>query len=437
MSSIRGNQIVMTMPGETVREGTPAGFRRLARPLFEFIELETAGALTLIIAAAVALGWANSPWSDIYQRVWAIELTLPLPGFTLHGSLADGINNGLMAVFFLLVGLEIKRELLAGRLSSIRKATLPAAAALGGMAFPALIYAAFNAAKGDAARGWGVPMATDIAFSLGVLGLLGAQRVPVALKVFLTALAIIDDLGSVLVIALFYRAHLLWPALAVAAVTFALLLALNRLRVRRLAPYGALGLVLWLAVLKSGVHSTVAGVLLALAVPMRGKVARPPGSLPRPENESAGGQTQTPLHRLERGLHPWVSFLILPLFALANAGLATHRPDFPAELAGPVSLGTIAGLFLGKPAGILGACWLATRLGLAELPASVNWRQLQALACLGGIGFTMSLFISDLAFPGHPELGEQAKAGIMAGSLASALTGLGLCWLAARRAGRS
>ena len=433
MSSIRGKQIVMATTGETVREETPAGSRRLAWPLFEFIELETAGALTLIVAAAVALAWANSPWSDLYRRVWGIELTLSLAGFALHGSLADGINDGLMAVFFLLVGLEIKRELFVGRLSNLRKAALPAAAALGGMIVPALVYAAFNARDGNAARGWGVPMATDIAFSLGVLGLLGAHRVRVALKIFLTALAIIDDLGSVLIIALFYRAHLSWPALAVAAATFALLLALNRLGVRRLAPYGAIGLVLWLAVLKSGVHATVAGVLLALAVPLRGKV-RSPGTLPRPER--ACRQTETPLHRLEHSLHPWVSFLILPLFALANAGLTTHGPDFLVQLASPVSLGTIAGLFLGKPAGIFGACWLATRLGLAEPPAGVNWRELHAVACLGGIGFTMSLFISDLAFPGHPQLGEQAKAGITAGSLASAITGLGLCWLAARHTGR-
>ena len=432
MSSIRGKQIVMATTGETVREGTPAGSRRLAWPLFEFIELETAGALTLIVGAAVALAWANSPWSDLYRRVWGIELTLSLAGLALHGSLADGINDGLMAVFFLLVGLEIKRELFVGRLSNFRKAALPAAAALGGMIVPALVYAAFNARDGNAARGWGVPMATDIAFSLGVLGLLGAYRVPVALKIFLTALAIIDDLGSVLIIALFYRAHLWWPALAVAAAAFALLLALNRLGVRRLAPYGVIGLVLWLAVLKSGVHSTVSGVLLAVAVPQRGEVV-PSGTLPYPESACA----QTPLHRLERGLHPWVSFFVLPLFALANAGLTTHGPNFLVQLASPVSLGTIAGLFLGKPAGIFGACWLATRLGLAEPLAGVNRRELHAVACLGGIGFTMSLFISDLAFPGHPELGEQAKAGIIAGSLASAITGLGLCWLAARRTGRS
>jgi Na+:H+ antiporter, NhaA family len=418
---------------EMVHDGAPAGSRRFARPLFEFIELESAGALILVVAAAVALAWANSPWSDIYHRVWATELALRFGEFSLQGSLAHGINDGLMAVFFLLVGLEIKRELLVGRLSSVRKAALPAAAALGGMAVPAFVYAAFNATDGDAARGWGVPMATDIAFSLGVLGLLGAHRVPVALKVFLTALAIIDDLGSILVIAIFYRAHLSWPALAVAASSFALLLVLNRLGVRRLAPYGAIGLVLWLAVLKSGVHSTVASVLLALAIPLRGKAL--PATLPHPE--SAAGRIQTPLHCLEHSLHPWVSFFILPLFALANAGLTIHGPSFLPQLASPVSLGTITGLFLGKPAGILGACWIATRLGLAERPTGVNWRQLQAVACLGGIGFTMSLFISDLAFPGHPGLEEQAKAGIMAGSLASAITGLGVCWLAARHTGRS
>jgi Na+:H+ antiporter, NhaA family len=389
--------------------------------------------LMLVVAAAVALAWANSPWSDVYHRVWGTELTLRFGEFSLQGSLAHGINDGLMAVFFLLVGLEIKRELLTGRLSSIRKAALPAAAALGGMAVPALVYAAFNATDGHAARGWGVPMATDIAFSLGVLALLGARRVAVVLKVFLTALAIIDDLGSILIIAIFYRAHLSWPALAVAAATFALLLALNRLGVRCLAPYGVIGLVLWLAVLKSGIHATVAGVLLALTVPLRGPVS--PDLLPRPEG--AYKRTQTPLHRLEHSLHPWVSFFILPLFALANAGLAIHGPSFLPQLASPVSLGTITGLFLGKPAGILGACWLATRLGLAERPTGVNWRQLQAVACLGGIGFTMSLFISDLGFPGYPELEEQAKAGIMAGSLASAITGLGLCWLAARRTRRS
>lgn len=420
----------MATNGKTVQDVVPARFRRFAWPLFKFIERESASALILVGAAAVALTWANSPWSDAYHQVWEAEFTLRLAGFALHGSLGDGINDGLMAIFFLLVGLEIKRELLAGRLSSIRRAALPAAGALGGMIVPALVYTAFNATNGNTtARGWGVPMATDIAFSLGVIALLGARGTPVALKVFLTALAIIDDLGAVLVIAIFYRAHLAWAALAVAAGTFASLLALNRLGVRRLAPYGAVGVVLWLAVLKSGVHPTVAGVLLALAVPLRGRA--PSARLPR--QGSACDRTQSPLHRLERGLHPGVSFLILPLFALANAGLTVHGPSLLVQLATPISLGIIAGLFLGKPAGILGACWLAARLGLAERPAGVNWRHLQAVACLGGIGFTMSLFISDLAFPGHPELREQAKAGIMAGSLASAITGLGLCRLAARR----
>jgi len=433
VSSIQGKQIVVTT-NETLRVGAPAGFRRLVWPLFEFIELESAGALTLVVAATMALAWANSPWSDVYQRVWGTTLSLHLGGFALHGSLAHAINDGLMAVFFLLVGLEIKRELVEGRLSGIRKAVLPAAAALGGMVVPALVYAVFSAGAGssNAGRGWGVPMATDIAFSLGVLALLGSHRVPIALKVFLTALAIIDDLGAVLAIAIFYRAHLSWPALAVAAGTFALLLALNRLGVRRLAPYLLIGLVLWLAVLRSGIHSTVAGVLLALAVPLRVKPPLGAASLP----ESAYGQNPTPLHRLERTLHPFVSFLILPLFALANAGLAMHGPILLSRLASPVSLGTIAGLFLGKPAGILGACWLATKLGVAECPAGVNWRQLRAVACLGGIGFTMSLFISNLAFPGGPELVEQAKAGIIFGSLASAITGLSLSCRAPRRTGR-
>ncbi|HEY0791261.1 MAG TPA: Na+/H+ antiporter NhaA [Chthoniobacterales bacterium] len=413
----------------TLAKRTPAHFERLARPLLDFIRLEAAGGLVLMAAAAAALAWANSPWAETYHRLWNTEFSFGLSPFALHGSLVHGINDGLMAVFFLMVGLEIKRELLSGQLAGFRKAALPAAAALGGMVLPAVLFTLLNAGHADQVRGWGVPMATDIAFSLGVLGLLGRKRVPISLKVFLTALAIVDDLGAVAVIAFFYTAHVSWPALGVAAGAFAFLLALNRAGIWNLMVYGAAGLVLWLGMLKSGVHATVAGVLLALVVPLRSPAPRQ--GLPGPK--PASGPTGAPLLQLEHALHPWVGFMILPLFALANAGVTAHGLNLFTQLASPVSLGIIAGLFLGKPAGILAACWLTIKLKLAERPTGASWRQLQAAAGLAGIGFTMSMFISNLAFLGHLELAEQAKAGIIAGSLLSALTGMAWFCFAAPR----
>ncbi|MBV9490333.1 MAG: Na+/H+ antiporter NhaA [Verrucomicrobia bacterium] len=408
----------MTPGSDRILPNAPTSpLKRVARPVLDFVRLETAGGLILIAATAVALAWANSPWAQDYHRLWQTELALGVPPFTLRQPLAHWINDGLMTVFFLLVGLEIKRELLVGQLAGARKAALPMLAALGGMAVPAFIYACLNARHGPAARGWGVPMATDIAFSLAFLSLADQRRVPASLKVFLTALAIVDDLGAVVVIACCYTAGLSWPALAGAAGAFGALLLANRLGVRQLAPYLVLGVALWAAMFHSGVHATVAGVLVAFAVPLRSR-------------QGHGTPDPVPLQRLERALHPWVSFGVMPLFALANAGLPLAPGELARQLSQPVALGVGLGLLLGKPAGILAACGLAVKVGWAEKPAGANWLQLCGAAALAGIGFTMSLFIANLAFPAHPELVHQAKAGILAGSFGSALAGLALCRLA-------
>jgi len=367
---------------------------------------------------------------------------------TLH----HWINDGLMAVFFFLVGLEIKREAMVGELASLRRAALPGAAALGGMVVPALLYAALNAG-GQGAAGWGIPMATDIAFALGVLALIG-PRVPLSLKVFLTALAIVDDIGAVLVIAVFYTAEIAWGALAAGLVVLGLCALANRLGVRGPLPYVLLGLVAWSCFLASGVHATVAGVLLAMTIPARTRIdadqflehaerdlaafrgARAPGS-PLVTNlgqqtalqglESATEAAQAPLQRIEHDLHAPVAFVIIPLFALANAGV-TLGSGFGETLAHPVTLGVILGLVIGKPLGITLFAWLAVRAGLAELPAALSWRAIHAVSWLGGIGFTMSLFVAGLAFP-DGALVDESKVGIFAASVAAGLAG----WLLVRR----
>jgi NhaA family Na+:H+ antiporter len=354
---------------------------------------DTAGGLVLLACAGIAIAWANSPWASSYDALWNGLLTLgqePLRGrFTVR----HAINDGLMAVFFFLVGLEIKRELLVGALTSARQAALPIAAAIGGMVVPALLYAVVNGG-GTGARGWGIPMATDIAFALGVLALLGS-RVPSSLRVFLSALAIADDLGAVLVIALFYTATVSWGAMAAAAGLLMLAVGANAAGVRAARAYIIIGLALWVAVLLSGVHATVAGVLLAFTIP-----------------------SHTTLARMERGLHGIVTFGILPLFALANAGVSFHGGG--ELLTSPVAAGVLVGLFLGKPLGITLAAWGAVRSGIATLPAGVSWRTLHGVAWLGGIGFTMSLFIAGLAFGAQPALLTAAKLGVL---LASVLAG--------------
>ncbi|MDA8232119.1 MAG: Na+/H+ antiporter NhaA [Magnetospirillum sp.] len=366
----------------------------------EFLRLEAAGGVVLAAAAALAIILANSPLGGIYDAVLGAEAAVRVGPLGLSQSLVHWINDGLMAVFFLLVGLEIKREMLAGELSTRKRAALPAIAALGGMAVPALVYLAFNWRNPVAVRGWAIPSATDIAFAVGVLSLAG-KRVPSSLKAFLLALAILDDLGAIAIIAVFYTSHLSALSLGLAALGCGALAGLNALGVRAIAAYVLVGVFVWLCVLESGVHATLAGVVLAFAIPLRG-----------PDSS---------LLRVEAALHPWVTFGILPLFALANAGVSL-RGLSPASLAEPVPLGILLGLFLGKQAGVAIASLAAFRLGLGEFPAGASRRQFHATAVLTGIGFTMSLFIGTLAFQ-EPGYEAALRIGVLAGSLLSAATG--------------
>jgi Na+:H+ antiporter, NhaA family len=366
-----------------------------------FLRLEAAAGLLLMAAAAVAMVLANSPAASLYHAALSYQI-----GFrSTRLSVLLWINDGLMAIFFLLVALEIKRELLTGELSSVKRAALPAVAALGGMLVPAVIYAALNWNDAATLRGWAIPAATDIAFALGVLAVLGS-RVPTSLKIFLTALAILDDLGAIIIIGLIYTARVSWIAFALAAVGLALLFALNRFGVRHVAPYLIIGAFLWAAVLASGIHATLAGVAIAFMIPMRGDRA---------------AAEQSPLHRLERRLHPWVVYCILPIFGLANSGLSFA--DFsPAALFAQVPLGIAAGLFVGKQAGVVLAAWLAVRIGWAEWPGGTTPAQIYGVAVLCGIGFTMSLFIGGLAFSTEI-IQNQVKLGVFSGSILSALVG--------------
>lgn len=388
-----------------------AAFRR-------FFAGESAGGVALALAAAAALLLSNSAWGPAYDRFLHLpgELRLGGDALVLAKPLVVWINDLWMAVFFFLVGLEIKREFVAGELQSPRQAALPAVAALGGMLVPALIYAAINADDPVALRGWAIPSATDIAFAIGVLMLLGS-RVPASLKVFLTAVAIIDDLGAIVIIAAFYTENLSLQALGGAAACIVVLVALNRRGVMRVDAYAAVGLLMWLFVLKSGVHATLAGVITALAVPM----FRPDGS--------------SPLQDTEHALHPWVTFLILPTFAFCNAGVSFEGVT-PATLLEPVTLGIAAGLVAGKAVGIFGATWLMVRLGAAEAPSEANWTQVLGIALLCGIGFTMSLFIGGLAFAGQdPGYEVRVKLGVLCGSLIAALLGSLVLWRAAASRG--
>jgi Na+:H+ antiporter, NhaA family len=381
-----------------------------------FFAGESAGGITLAIAAVVALLLANSPWGDAYQRLLQVPGEVRVGGnlLVLAKPLVVWVNDLWMAVFFFLVGLEIKRELVTGELKAPRQALLPFAAAVGGMAVPACIYVAINWGDTVAMRGWAIPSATDIAFAIGVLMLLGS-RVPASLKLFVTAVAIIDDLGAIVIIALFYTDQLSALALAGAGVCMLVLVALNRGRVTRLDVYAAVGVVMWLCVLKSGVHATLAGVITALAVP----VARPGGG--------------SPLQDAQHVLHPWVTFFILPAFAFANAGVSLAGVT-PATLLAPVTLGVALGLVAGKAVGVFGATWVMVRSGLAPMPSSASWAQVLGVSVLCGIGFTMSLFIGGLAFEGQAAAYEtQVKLGVLCGSLVAAVLGSALLW----RAGRS
>ena len=380
-----------------------------ASAIRNFLHSQAAAGVVLMAAAVLALVVANSPWADDYAAL-------------LHGklgplSVSHWINDGLMVLFFLLVGLEIKREVLDGQLSTWPRRVVPGIAAAGGMLVPALLYLAFN--RGPTAHGWAIPAATDIAFALGVIALLG-NRVPASLRIFLAALAIIDDLGAVMIIAIFYTADLSWPDLAGAGAAVAVLIAFNRFGVKRLSPYLLVGIVLWVLVLRSGIHATLAGVVLAFTIPMERT----------PSRSDAG--SSSPLHRLESLLHAPVGFFVAPIFGLANAGVPVLSLP-PAALVEPVTLGVVIGLSLGKVMGVFGFSALAIRLGLGDAPAHASWLQMFGVALLCGIGFTMSIFITLLAFPGSELLQSEAKIGVLAGSLLSGLLGYAVLFWAKRQ----
>ena len=420
---------------------------RLLSPFSRFLHLSSAGGILVLACTAIALAAANSAWQPAIDHVLHAPIGLRLGEAMYTKSLWHLINDGLMAIFFLMVGLEIKRELLLGELREVRKAALPLFAAVGGMVVPAAIYAACNHG-GPGAAGWGIPMATDIAFALGIMRLSG--RVPSSLLVFLAALAIIDDLGAVLVIALFYTSSISLPALALAGATFAILLILGRCGVRHPLPFILGGVVLWLGILSSGVHATVAGVLLALTIPLNGRISpdhtvrwtadftsvelKTPSSGETIEKLAGGVNLgRSPLISWEHALGPWVNFIIVPIFALANAGVVFDRAML-AAFTDPVFWGTTLGLVLGKPIGVVGASLLAIRLGIASLPAGLDRRGLIAAGVLAGVGFTMAIFVSGLAFgeadPAHHAI---AKAGILTASLIAGIAGFLLC----RRVGQT
>ena len=369
-----------------------------------FLNLESASGIMLILAALLAIGLANSVLAQHYQSFLNTEVQVRIAALDINKPLLLWINDGFMAIFFLLVGLEVKREMLEGALSSRVQATFPAIAAVGGMLAPALIYSFFNYGDEATRAGWAIPAATDIAFALGVMALLG-KRVPTSLKVFLLALAIMDDLGVIIIIALFYTQQLSLTALAIGVVATLTLLWMNRRGEDRIGLYMLVGLVLWVAVLKSGVHATLAGVIVGFMIPLNGK------------------RYASPLKHLEHVLHPWSAFLILPLFAFANAGVSLEGIYFSALL-NPLPMGIILGLFVGKPLGIFTISWLAVKSGIAQLPQGVNFRQIFAVSILCGIGFTMSMFIASLAFEhGGLDYGSYSRLGILAGSTLAAVIG--------------
>jgi NhaA family Na+:H+ antiporter len=416
------------------------------QPLNRFIAHESTAGLLLFVSALIALVWANSPFSATYFHLWEYEFAVRIAGYTVANSLHHWINDGLMAMFFFVVGLELKREIMAGELSAPRQAILPLAAAVGGMLVPTLIFVALNPGPPNV-TGWGIPMATDIAFVLGILALLG-KRVPVSLKIFLTALAIVDDLGAVLVIAVFYTSEISLMNLGAGGVFLAILLLANYLGIRNTVFYGLVGIGgLWLAFLLSGVHATIAGVLAALSIPARSKIdergftqrlrhylhefehiepndvtlLEPAQMYVLDQIKRLIRAADTPLQRLEHALYPLVSFVVMPVFALANAGISFTTISAEA-LFHPVSVGIFLGLLLGKFGGVVGACWIMTRLGWASLPADMQWKQMYGLGVLAGMGFTMSLFITTLAYE-SADLILHAKMGILVASLLAGVVG--------------
>ncbi len=381
-----------------------------------FFQLESASGLLLIAAAVLALIINNSPLSWLYNGLLEAPVVVQIGALSIAKPALLWINDGLMALFFLLIGLEVKREVIEGQLSKPAQVVLPATAAVGGMVVPALIYWFLNRDNPGAIAGWAIPTATDIAFALGVLALLG-KRVPVSLKLFLMTLAIIDDLGAIIIIALFYSGALSSLSLMLAAACLLALIAMNRLGVVKLGPYMVVGLVLWVCVLKSGVHATLAGVTLALCIPLRTRNAE-----------------TSPLRSLEHALHPWVAYGILPLFAFANAGVSLAGVTLES-FTHPVPMGIALGLLAGKTLGVFGLTWIAIKLGLAALPSGANWGQVLGVAILCGIGFTMSLFVGSLAFaPGSSEFAGMDRMGILTGSLFAAVIGYTITAVSSRKA---
>jgi NhaA family Na+:H+ antiporter len=422
---------------------------RFIRPVIEFTRVEAAGGIVLLIAATIAIVWANSAWSDAYFTLFNTHIEVSFGAIHVNETLKHFINDGLMVVFFFVVGLEIKRELVTGELNSVKKATLPALAALGGMVVPALIYLAFVAPTGDpeAMRGWGIPMATDIAFSVGVVALLGS-RVSVSAKLFLLALAIVDDIGAILVIAVFYTEDLTFGYLAFAAVLLVVMHFAKKIGVTSLLFYVPVAIAIWYGFLESGVHATIAGVILGLMTPVyakysdetfRQKAVRvlerwdinraSPHAAERLDHDAlelaeVAKSSVPPLNRLEHALHPWSSFVIVPLFALANAGVRFVGQDtgLGEQLTSPVALGVAVGLMVGKPVGVTLATWIGVKLKLGVLPRRTNMKTIFGLGTLAGIGFTVSLFVSELAF-NHEILADEAKLGIFLGSFVAGVVG--------------
>lgn len=415
--------------------------RLVVRPLQAFLETERAGGFLLLLAAMVALIWANSPWSASYQRLWETELTIRVGTWTISEDLRHWVNDALMALFFFVVGLEIKRELVTGELRERRAAALPVVAAIGGMVVPALIYFAFNLG-GEGTRGWGIPMATDIAFALGVLAIL-SSGLPPGLKSFLLTLAIVDDIGAILVIAVFYAGSISWGALGVAVGLVLLMMGFRRLQVRWTVVYVVLGISVWLATFQSGVHATIAGValgLLAPAVPFQRpravseearRVADDTVDDPSPPDADAhhwlhlsglSREAVSPLARAQHLIHPWTSYLVVPIFALANAGVSLSGSAIRDAMASSVTVGIVAGLVIGKTLGVTVAAAVAIRTGVARMPEGVTRAHLFGVAALAGIGFTVSLFITGLAFE-EPALQDSAKVGILAASIMAGALG--------------
>jgi Na+:H+ antiporter, NhaA family len=421
-------------------------FLKVFQPFQDFIHLESSAGLILLGCTVIALVLVNSPFRNFYLGFWQMEFSIGFDGALFTKPLLHWINDGLMCIFFFVVGLEIKRELLIGELASMKRAILPMAAALGGMIFPAFIYFLFTIGT-NVKAGWGIPMATDIAFSLGALALLGS-RIPHQLKVLLTAFAIIDDLGAVLVIALFYGSQIQWFFLAAAVIVFLILLSVHWGGIRNPSVYLILGIVLWLMMLESGIHATIAGVLLALTVPARPQIEskalteRLTVLLDRLKRENTTTkinvltseqqsiaqtielscqEAETPLQRFEHKFHPWVTFAIMPIFALANAGVVLDG-NFGSLLITPLALGILCGLIVGKQVGITLFAWISVKVGLAELPSNVTWKHIYGIGVLGGIGFTMSLFIANLAFADEHLL-NISKTAVLAASLISGCIG--------------